>query len=294
MPKPIKITRKKGAVQMASRMNGHETGFAHITMTKDEHYREPSTKHYYILSIKKGAIKLSTRLYQNKVIGEGTMALVPKAGVFDMLAVEDADVIMFAFTTTIIRSDKEMLEYFCKHASKKGYSFNTLPICKAMDDLLMLIHTQIHEQKLRHSGICHIWNSYFFHIMSSYYAKDDITAFMRPILSGGADFESFIENNYLEAKGNVSRLITLSGLSVATFNNKFMAIYGMKPKKWLDERIKATIIEMAQEHLVTAGHIASELELPPQRLNDLTKRFWNLSPTAVIRKVKKGELKGEN
>ena len=64
----------------------------------------------------------------------------------------------------------------------------------------------------------------------------------------------------------------------------------MKPKKWLDERIKATIIEMAQEHLVTAGHIASELELPPQRLNDLTKRFWNLSPTAVIRKVKKGEI----
>ena len=130
--------------------------------------------------------------------------------------------------------------------------------------------------------------------MSSYYAKDDITAFMRPILSGGADFKSFIENNYLEAKGNVSRLITLSGLSVATFNNKFMAIYGMKPKKWLDERIKATIIEMAQEHLVTASHIANELELPPQRLNDLTKRFWNLSPTAVIRKVKKGEMKGEN
>ena len=68
----------------------------------------------------------------------------------------------------------------------------------------------------------------------------------------------------------------------------------MKPKKWLDERIKATIIEMAQEHLVTASYIANELELPPQRLNDLTKRFWNLSPTAVIRKVKKGELKWEN
>ncbi len=294
MPTPIKITHWNGATQMASRMNGHETGFAHITLEKDEYYKELTAKHYYILSIKKGCIRLTTRLYMNKVIKEGTMALVPKGGIFECQTLEDADVIMFAFTTTIIRSDKEMLDYFCTHASKKGYSFNTLPICKAMDDLLQLIHTQIHECKLRHSGICHIWNSYFFHIMSSYYGKDEITAFMRPILSGGADFESFIENNYLEARGNVSRLITLSGLSPATFNSKFMAIYGMKPKKWLDEKIKVTIIEMAQEHSVTASRIASELELSPQRLNDLTNRLWNLPASSVIRMVKKGELKGEN
>lgn len=290
MPTPIKITYWNGAAQMASRMNGHETGFAHITIAKDEYYKETTSRHYYILSIKKGAIQLTTRLYRNKIINEGTMALVPKGGIFDFKAIEDSDVIMFAFTTTIIRSDKEMLDYFCTHASKKGYSFNTLPICKAMDDLLNLIHTQIHERKLRHSGICHIWNSYFFHIMSSYYAKDEITAFMRPILSGGADFESFIENNYLEARGNVSRLIILSGLSTATFNSKFIAIYGMKPKKWLDEKIMSTIIEMAQEELITPTYIANELELSPQRLNDLTNRFWNLPAGEVVRRVQAGEM----
>ena len=65
----------------------------------------------------------------------------------------------------------------------------------------------------------------------------------------------------------------------------------MKPKKWLDERIKETIIEMAQEHLMTASRIASELELSPQRLNDLTNRFWGLPAGEVIKKAQAGEMK---
>lgn len=293
MPTPIKITYRKGAAQMASRMNGHETGFADISVNCGECYVEPMTRHYYILFIKKGGILLSTKLCQNKSIAEGTMAFVSKGGRFVFRALEDSHIILFAFTTTIIRTDKEMLHYFCTHAGKKDYTFNTLPICKAMDDLLTLIHTQIHDRKLKHSGICHVWNSYFFHIMVAYYSKDEITAFMRPILSGRADFESFIENNYIEAGGNVSRLITLSGLSAATFNSKFIAIYGMRPKRWLDEQTKTAILDMAQEHLATPGHIARELEMSPQRLNDFTNRVWGLSAGEVVRRVQAGVTIGK-
>lgn len=290
MPTPIKITQWKGAAQMASRMNGHETGFANIIVPKDGWYEEPSTKHYYILMVLSGSIHLSTKLYQHKTIKEQTMAFVAKGGRFIFRALEDADIILFAFTTTIIRTDKEMLDYFCTHAGKRDYTFNTLPIGKAIGDLLALIHTQIHDRKLRHSGICHVWNTYFFHVMASYYTKDEITAFMRPILSGGADFESFIENNYLEAEGNVTRLIALSGLSPATFNSKFIALYGMRPKQWLDERLKATIIDMAQEEGATPSHIARELEMTPQHLNDLTNRFWHIPASEAVRRAKVGTL----
>lgn len=149
-------------------------------------------------------------------------------------AISDANILLFGFTTTIIHSDQELLEYFCTNAGKKDYSFNTLPICKAMNDLLLLIASQLHEKKLKHSGICHVWNTYFFHILIAYYKKNSITAFLRPIISGGADFKSFIENNFLEAEGNVSRLIILSGLSAMTFKTRFKAIYGMTAKCWLD------------------------------------------------------------
>lgn len=290
MPKPIKIVRWKGAAQMASRMNGHETGFAHIKIVQGQRYHYASAKHYYILAVKYGAIQLTTRLYKNKVIGGYTMALAPKSGVLEFTALEDAEVILFAFTTTIIRTDKEMLDYFCTHAAKKSYEFNTLSIGKAMGDLLDLILTQIHERKLRNSGICHVWNTYFFHVMAAYYTKDEITDFMRPILSGGADFEAFIENNYLEARGNVTRLIALSGLSAVTFTNKFIAIYGMRPKQWLDEQLKTAIIDMARDEGATPTLIAKELDMPPQRLNDFTHRVWSMPAGEAVRLAREGEL----
>lgn len=274
---------------MASRNNEHETGFADILVRKGEWYEDSCARHYYILMIKSGTINLSCRIYHNRLIETGTMALIPKGGKLVFKAVEEANIIMFAFSSTIIRTDKEMLDYFCKYAGKKDYAFNTLPICKAINDLINLISSQLHERKLKHSGICHVWNSYFFHMMVAYYGKEEITAFMRPIISAGADFESFIENNYLEAAGNVSRLISLSGLSVVAFNNRFLSIYGMKPKKWLDEKLKTRILDLAAEEMMTPGQIAREIEVTPQRFNDITNRFWGVAGSELIRRVQTGE-----
>ena len=289
MIKDVVITHWKGAVQMASRINEHETGFADLVVGAGELYKDTHTRHYYILMVRSGCIKLSCKLYINRVIEASSMAFIPKGGKFEFRAVEEANVLLFAFSTTIIRTDMEMLEYFCTHAGKKDYTFNTLPIRRGMSELLNLIRTQIHERKLKHSGICHVWNTYFFHIMLAYYSKAEITAFMRPIISGGADFESFIENNYLEAAGNVSRLVSLSGLSITAFNNKFIATYGMKPKRWLDERLKAKIVDLASEKKMTPGHIAREIEIIPQRLNDFCHRFWGITAGEVIRRVQAGE-----
>ncbi len=286
MIQTVKITHFKGATQMASRINEHETGFADILVSKGELYEEDYTRHYMILIVRKGEVLLSCKLYHNKVIGEGTMAFIPKAGKFYLRGLCDTHLLMFAFTTTIIRSDKEMLEYFCTHASKKDYTFNTLSVCTAMDDLLALISRQIHERKLRHSGICHVWNSYFFHIMSSYYKRDEITAFMRPIISAGADFESFIENNYLEAGGNVSRLIALSGLSVQTFKTRFKALYGMTAKQWLDEKLKGLFIHYAVDENMTPSQIAHELTVTPRQLNRFCRRIWGMTPGEVARKFR--------
>ena len=290
MIQAVNITHCKGATQMASRINEHETGFADILVEKDELYKEDYTRHYIILIVRKGKVLLTCKLYHNKVIQEGTMAFIPKGGKFSLQGLSDAQLLMFAFTTTIIRSDKEMLDYFCTHASKKDYTFNTLPICSAMNDLMTLISKQIHEKRLKHSGICHVWNSYFFHIMSSYYKRDEITAFMRPIISAGADFESFIENNYLEAGGNVSRLIALSGLSVQTFKTRFKALYGMTAKQWLDMKFKGQFIHYAVDENMIPSQIAQELAVTPRQLNRFCRRIWGLTPGEATEKMRKGEF----
>ena len=108
----VNITHFKGSTQMASRINEHETGFADILVHKGELYEEDYTRHYIILIVRKGEVLLSCKLYHNKVIAEGTMAFIPKAGKFSLCALGDAHLLLFAFTTTIIRSDKDMLDYF--------------------------------------------------------------------------------------------------------------------------------------------------------------------------------------
>lgn len=283
------ITKWEGAVQMASRVNDIETGFADIPMKEGEVYTEPSTNHYYIVIIMSGEVTLSCKLYSNRLIKVGTMAFVPRGGKMRIEAKSDTNILLFGFTTTIVRTERELLEYFCTNASKKDYSFNTLPICKAMNDLLTLIASQLHEKKLKHSGICHVWNTYFFHIMVAYYEKVEIIAFLRPIIAGGADFKSFIENNYLEAEGNVSRLIILSGLSTMTFKTRFKAIYGMTAKKWLDERLKEQIIEHAAEKNMGTIQMAHTLMMPPQKLNRICRRFWGITAGEIIRRVQREE-----
>lgn len=283
------ITNWDSAVQMASRVNDLETGFADVFIKKDEEYTDVFTNHYYIIIVMSGELRVSCKLYRNRLIPAGTMAFVPRGGEMSLKAHSDSNILLFGFTTTIIRSDKELLEYFCTTAAKKEYSFNTLPICKAMNELLQLIASQLHEKKLKHSGICHVWNTYFFHIMVAYYKKNEITSFLRPIISGGADFKSFIENNYLEAEGNVSRLIVLSGLSTMTFKTKFKATYGMTAKSWLDERLKEQILEHATETNIGTTQLAHYLIMLPQKLNRICHRFWGITAGEVIRRCQNGE-----
>lgn len=286
----VKITNRKNSVQMASCVNGNETGFADIIIGKEEIYTDLLTSHYYILMVMSGEVIVSCKLYRDKFIKSGTMAFIPKGSNMVIRALQDTNIMLFGFTTTIIRTDNEMLEYFCTHAGKKDYKFNTLPICSAMNDLLKLIGTQLHEKKLKNSGICHVWNTYFFHLMVAYYSKDEITAFMRPIISGGADFKSFIENNYLEADGNVSKLIILSGLSVMTFKTRFKATYGMTAKQWLDQRLKEQILENATEKSVGPSLIARQMSMTPQRFNRLCRRLWGITGSELIRRVQAGEI----
>lgn len=293
MIQSIEITKWRNATQMASRVNDHETGFADILIQKEEVYADLNTNHYYIVMIISGEVNASCKLYKNKLIKSGTMAFIPRGSKMVIRALVDTNILLFGFTTTIIRTDNEMLEYFCTHAGKKDYTFNTLPICSAMSDFLKLIGAQIHEKKLKHSGICHVWNTYFFHMMVAYYNKDEITAFMRPIISGGADFKSFIENNYLEADGNVSKLITLSGLSVMTFKTRFKATYGMTAKQWLDQRLKEQILGYATERNVGPSHIAHQMLMTPQRFNRLCHRLWGVTGSELIRRVQTGELSVE-
>ena len=66
-------------------------------------------------------------------------------------AVVDTNILLLGPTTTIIN---EMMEYFCTHAGKKDYTFNTPPI-SIFEKTLKTDEAQISEKKLIPSGVYH-------------------------------------------------------------------------------------------------------------------------------------------
>ena len=152
-----------------------------------------------------------------------------------------------------------------------------------MADFASMITRQLQERKMKNSGVAQVWNSYFFHIMQSYYRKDEVAAFMRPIISGAVDFEAFVENNYLEAEGNVAQLAALSGMSYDSFQDKFVRIYGTTAKQWLDKRTRQQLTTLAQTPHMTPQEMAAAMHCTPQKLNKLCQRYWGMAPGALLK-----------
>lgn len=282
-PPIIHILPRKKSIQLVTQTDGSVTGFATATFASGEEYTNPYTRYYYILLVRRGAITLSCKLYSYKSIVAGTMTFIPKGGSYTFTATEASEVLFFAFTTTIIRTDDDMLRYFCSQTAKRCYTFTTLPLCSAMTSLTDMIVCQLHERKMKNCGIAKVWNTYFFHIMQSYYRRDEVTAFMRPIISGAVDFEAFVENNYLEADGNVAKLAALSGMSYDAFQDKFVRHYGTTAKQWLDERMREQLLTLAATPHMTPQQMAAAIHHTPQKLNKLCQRYWGMAPGALIR-----------
>lgn len=283
-----RLVKGKRSIQLVSDADRNTTGFATARFATGEVYTDSRARYYYILLVREGMINLSCKLYSNKSIAAGTMTFIPKGNSYCFTATDHAEVLFFAFTTTIIRTDDDMLRYFCSHAAKRSYTFTTLPLCSAMTSLTDMIVCQLHERKMKNCGIAKVWNTYFFHIMQSYYRRDEVTAFMRPIISGAVDFEAFVENNYLEADGNVAKLAALSGMSYDAFQDKFVRHYGTTAKQWLDERMREQLLALAAIPNLTPQQMAAAIHYTPQKLNKLCQRYWGMAPGALIRE--KGRL----
>lgn len=260
------------------------TGFSLTNFLSDSEYREDSSRFYYIFVVLKGKISLSCKLYHHAKIESGDLVFVPKNSFFQIKTIEDAEILVFAFTTTIIRTDKEILNYFCTHARKFKYSFHKLKMCNEMQMVVDVIKSQLLSKKLRNCDICEAWNTLFFNTLQTFYERSEVVAFMRPLFSSSTNFKTFIENNYIESAGNVSYLIKLSGIPPARFHSLFYDKFGMTAKSWLDSKARKRIQAMAAMDDVTVTEMAKVFKVSTQRFCGLCRRLFKCTPGELIKR----------
>lgn len=258
------------------------TGFSVATLHKDEEYRDDLSRYYYIIVVLQGRINLTCKLFRNCEIEQSNMVFVPKDSFFRIIANEDSEIMAFAFTTTIIRTDKEVLNYFCTHARKFKYSFHKLKLCTDMSLVIDLIRRQLLSGKIKGTDICEAWNTLFFNTVQTFYDRAKVVAFMRPLLSTSINFRTFIENNYIESAGNVTYLIELSGIPASRFHALFGENFGMTAKSWLDNKARQRIQSMASMENVTVTDMAKVFKVSTQRFCGLCRRLFDCTPRELI------------
>lgn len=269
------------------------TGFSIAAFNKNDEYREDDSRYYYIFVVLRGSVSLSCKLYRNIVLERNHMIFVPKESFFKVVATEDTELLTFAFTTTIIRTDRDVLNYFCSHARKFKYSYHKLRLCDEMQQVTSLIRSQLVSKKIKGPEICDSWNTLFFHTVQTFYDRSKVVAFMRPLFSSSINFKTFIESNYIESAGNVSYLIELSGIPPTRFHSLFFENFGMTAKTWLDTKAKQRIQAMAAMENITVTDMAKVFKVSTQRFCGLCRRLFECTPRELIVREQK-EAKAKN
>lgn len=260
------------------------TGFSLRSFKADRIHEDAQSYHNYILYILKGKVEITCNLYKNKVIKEGYMAFLPRGTAYRIISQgTNSRILFFAFDTTYVRMDDSLYRFFVKHASDTPYSFNTLPIDNHMAKVIDVIVMQMMGHKrITMTQICHAWNSIIFTTFATFYKRKELLAFLRPIMSAKVNFRSFVENNFIKAYGNVSKLVELSGMPATTFNYNLKKEFGCTPKTWFHEQLKRKILDHARIEGVRPTDIAKELHINVRRLAQITKQLFGTTPTELI------------
>ena len=288
--KPFSISKNTG-IEITKSDSTRTSGFALINLHVGKVFFERCTHLSYIIILLDGELMFTCKNGVNKHLVSKNMAFVPKDSILAIQALSNSELILFGFSTSIIRNEKDLLDFYCSEAPKNDYLYNTLPLKECMAKVVELIRFQLLSRKIKNNNICEVWNSLFFHTIQSYYSKQQVVNFLRPIFNGPSDFKSFIENNYISSRGNVSRLIELSGMQPMKFYKLFVKHYGTTAKIWLDNKMKNKILELASQPTITVGEMALEFDLVTPRFCTLCRRLFHVTPKELIARVQNLDIK---
>lgn len=267
--------------------HGSITGFALRSFRKNESYNDTHSQHYYIIIVLQGVLKIDCSLYQHARVVAGQMAFMPKGSLYHIESLERiSKALFFAFDTTLVRMDDKLFNYFVRHATDKPYEFNLLHVNDQMAKVVDVIVSQMTgSRKINITEVCNTWNTLLFVTFATFYKRTELLEFFSPMMHTRVDFRSFIENNYIEAGGNVSKLLALSGMTEYNFRKKLNEEFGANPKEWLTEKMKKRALQLARVTDTTPTEIAHKMHMSQIKFFKFCRKYFDCTATELIARV---------
>lgn len=168
------------------------------------------------------------------------------------------------------KADK--IDFFYKLSLKKGFI-----------QFLYLMNLYL-EESIHSLSFYELKRQEMFFLLSFYYKKEELSLFLRCILSKDMQFKKFVITNYINA-GNVQDLAKLANYSTSGFIKKFQKCFKESPYKWMQKQKAKHISFEINRGIKSLQEIASEYNFSSyQHFSAFCKTQLGAPPSIILEK----------
>ena len=210
----------------------------------------------------------------------GFMTLVPAGDGFYGEVCEDTLLLYCSFSRDMPLCNKFTLETLAGFLPQSGGGEESvLPVRPLLARYLTLT-----LDVLRLGLLCvhyqHITVETVFLLLRAFYTKEELARLFRPVLGTDFDFRDRVLGSY-SARSTVKELAVGMGLSLATFNRRFLAAFGVPAGQWLLDKKKERILRDLLVTQDTVAELADKYGMSPNYLSAFCKGHFGLSPSEI-------------
>ncbi len=168
------------------------------------------------------------------------------------------------------------------------YKFTSLPINEPLRRTLESV-VALYEDRLWCKNIMEMKLKEIFFVISAYYAPEDISQLLSPLLRREIDFKEFVHQNFLSCD-TVQELADLRGQNVRKFKKEFMDVFGMPPYSWMLIEKAKFIDERLSDPTVSFAEIIKDFRFSSSsHFTVFCRRQFDMTPTQRRRMLIKDE-----
>lgn len=117
-----------------------------------------------------------------------------------------------------------------------------------------------------------------FYLLYCFYAKEELAAFFRPLLSANASFTYFVLRSHDKTR-TVTELARQSNMSLSAFEKEFKRVFCISPYRWMKQRKAGRLLESIRYSGRPFKEISEEFGFTSTaKLSDFCTREWGMPP----------------
>ncbi len=237
----------------------------------------------HLIFLLEGELNVSCDDFRNHLCKGGEMIFISRDSNAVAESYTEVRYLRLSFNNQITLFDQVELGGL-KEFSNERDIFNKLDIRQPLQTVLdSIIFYQ--QQKIQSHELDEAKQKEIFLMFKTFYTKQELARFLKPILNQDSDFKAFIIKHYIEAK-NVEELAKICNLSVRSLTRKFKIHFNDSPYRWMLKQKSHHIKALLADKKIPLQHIIKEYGFSsPAHFTTYCKKHFGITPSSYRKEL---------